>query len=216
MCFKARMIRGVNSMIRDAVRSTSIGKKQTPKKPTKFRRLSTSTHFPTARHHRVSVTKPLGCFSGQGRQLSSRSRGPEELRANLRTHWDACPVGPPLEPALIKLHIDGNQQIWRSPVEVDSWNPIIYGVFIHPRWLALGFLNHQQYLYCFLTAINISIWNRVANWSKFLGVVVQWYSPSIKWPAKVLQYLSHLASSRRICEASSYLPGSKKNHTGER
>ena len=30
------------------------------------------------------------------------------------------------------------------PVEVGSWNPIIYRVFIHPRWLA-GFLNHQQY-----------------------------------------------------------------------
>ena len=33
-----------------------------------------------------------------------------------------------------------------SPVEVGSWNPIFYDGFgIHPRWLGMGFLNHQQY-----------------------------------------------------------------------
>ena len=32
-------------------------------------------------------------------------------------------------------------EIRRSPVEVGSWNPIIYvGFYDHPRWLALGFL----------------------------------------------------------------------------
>ena len=116
-------------------------KKWTPKRPTKFRRLSTSTHFPTARHHRVSVTKPLGCFSGQGRQLSSRSRGPEELRANLRPHWDPprrLSERPASGTALIKLHIDGKQKSGES-VEVDSLSHYLQG-FIHPRWLALGFL----------------------------------------------------------------------------
>ena len=39
------------------------------------------------------------------------------------------------------------EEIRQSPVEVGSWNPIIYGaVFLHSRWLTLGFLNHQQFL----------------------------------------------------------------------
>ena len=35
-----------------------------------------------------------------------------------------------------------------SPIEVGSWNPIIYKVlhiYTSKRWLGMGFLNHQQY-----------------------------------------------------------------------
>ena len=40
--------------------------------------------------------------------------------------------------------LDG-EEILRSPVEVGSENPIIYKVWMHyPRWLGMGFLNHQQ------------------------------------------------------------------------
>ena len=35
-------------------------------------------------------------------------------------------------------------EIWRSPVEVGSLYLYLQG-FIHPRWLGMGFLNHQQY-----------------------------------------------------------------------
>ena len=36
-------------------------------------------------------------------------------------------------------------EIRRSPVEVGSESPIIYdGFYDHPRWLGMGFLNHQQ------------------------------------------------------------------------
>ena len=37
------------------------------------------------------------------------------------------------------------EEIQRSPVEGKVVYPMIYKGFIHPRWLALGFLNHQQY-----------------------------------------------------------------------
>ena len=41
--------------------------------------------------------------------------------------------------------VDGSE-ILRSPVEVGSWNPIIYKVLeTSQRWLGMGFLNHQQY-----------------------------------------------------------------------
>ena len=40
------------------------------------------------------------------------------------------------------------EEIRRSPVEVGSWNPIIYvGVFMTiPGGFLAGFLNHQQYV----------------------------------------------------------------------
>ena len=39
--------------------------------------------------------------------------------------------------------IDGSE-ILRSPVQVGSLSHRLQG-FIHPRWLGMGFLNHQQY-----------------------------------------------------------------------
>ena len=38
-------------------------------------------------------------------------------------------------------------EIRETPVEGKVVYLIIYKGFIHPRWLALGFLNHQQYVH---------------------------------------------------------------------
>ena len=41
-------------------------------------------------------------------------------------------------------NVDGSE-IWRAPVEVGSLSHYLRLVFyIHLKWLALGFLNHQQ------------------------------------------------------------------------
>ena len=46
--------------------------------------------------------------------------------------------------------VDGSE-IRRSPAEVGRLTviPLFTGFEGHPRWLALGFLNHQQYLCTF-------------------------------------------------------------------
>ena len=48
-------------------------------------------------------------------------------------------------------------EIRRSPVEVGSWSHYLR-YFIHPRWLGMGFLNHQQYVLSF----NIKHWKSIA------------------------------------------------------
>ena len=49
--------------------------------------------------------------------------------------------------------------------------PIIYRVFIHVRWLALGFLNHQQYHRCqgFKDWLAKEHKLKLRNWSFVLG-----------------------------------------------
>ena len=60
--------------------------------------------------------------------------------------------------------VDGSFKIRVSPVEVGSWNPIIYyGLLHHPRWLGMGFLNHQQY--CGKLRLRVSFALRI--WTRF-------------------------------------------------
>ena len=40
--------------------------------------------------------------------------------------------------------VDGSFEIRRAPVEVGSLSHYLQR-FIHPGWLGMGFLNHQQY-----------------------------------------------------------------------
>ena len=77
------------------------------------------------------------------------------LFANPSEHSRAPNIPPSLEGAWGK-HVDGTaglmaatQKSWvfyNQLREVGSWNPIIYRVlYLNPRWLGMGFLNHQQF-----------------------------------------------------------------------
>ena len=74
----------------------------------------------------------------------------------------------------VKSIVDGNQKILRRFTSwgKGSWNPIIYkGFQKHPRWLGMGFLNHQQYVVAKRVSImekgeSLKFWNTPTIYKK--------------------------------------------------
>ena len=100
----------------------------------------------SSKHH---ITFRLVFESPQ--HLSNISQLPSGLQSSTNLVSKRIPIPGVNQNPLLKIlyyfqpsPVDGSE-IRRSPVEEPVVYPIVCRMFIHSRWLAFGFLNHQQY-----------------------------------------------------------------------